>query len=387
MTKQVVILGATGSIGQSTLSVISALEPLYSVAVVTAYSRWKELARICRTYQPRMAVIGDAHYLEPLRKELSDTDIEISSGEEGLMRAASWKDADIFVTGIVGGIGLTATIEAVKTGKRIGIANKEPFVMAGRLLTDLIQSSGAEIIPIDSEHSAIFQCLSGEPKESIRRIFLTGSGGPFRSLPREQLEHVTVEQALNHPTWNMGPKITIDSATMMNKALEIIEARWLFGVNHSRIEVLIHPQSVIHSMVSFVDGSVKAQLGVPDMKVPIQYALTYPKRYAGNNEHLDFIREGELTFEKPDMEKYPALRMGYDILKHTGDAWGVVLNAANEAVVELFLQKKLSFTSMTEFIWRALHNLGHDNDMTLSDIRALDLETRQFIAKETSCLS
>jgi len=385
MEKNVVVLGATGSIGTRTLDVIRHLDDRFRAAAVTAQTRWQELADIALEFGSDIAVIGDESLEKPLREKLVHTNTEVLSGEKGLTRVSSYEKGDIFITGISGGTGLLATVNAVKTGKRVGVANKEPFVMAGRLISGLIQETGCEIVPVDSEHSAIFQCLRGEEKREVRKVYITGSGGPFRTWPREKLAEATVQDALNHPTWDMGPKITIDSATMMNKTLELLEARWLFGLSPSQIDVIIHPQSIIHSMVEFSDGSVKAQMGNPDMTLPIQYALTFPERVCSGTDSVDFLQVGELTFEQPDTDKYPALRIGRELLEKKGDRWGTIINAANEAAVALFLKEQIPFTGITELIENAVKEFASEEKCTLDEIIELDSEVRTFLEKECSC--
>lgn len=385
MTENVVVLGATGSIGTSTLDVIRHLDGRFRAVAVTANSKWEELADIAREFSPELAVIGDESLEGPLRQRLAGTDVEVCSGEEGLDRASSYERGDIFITGIAGGTGLHATVNAVKTGKRVGVANKEPFVMAGRLISAMVRETGCEIVPVDSEHSAVFQCLRGEKPEEVRKVYITGSGGPFRTWPAQDMGRVTVRDALNHPTWDMGRKITVDSATMMNKTLELLEARWLFGLAPQQLDVIIHPQSIIHSMVEFRDGSVKAQLGTPDMTLPIQYALTFPERAPSGRGFVDFLDVGELTFEEPDPDKYPAIRIGRELLSKQGDTWGVIVNAANETAVTLFLDEQIAFTDITGLIEHAVDEFASEEECTLEEIVALDADVRNFFEKEYTC--
>ncbi|MFC1479675.1 1-deoxy-D-xylulose-5-phosphate reductoisomerase [Planctomycetota bacterium] len=385
MAEQVVILGATGSIGTSTLDVIRHLDGRFRAAAVTAHTSWEKLADIALEFNPDIAVIGDEQFEQPLKDKLSHTSIEVVSGSSGLTRASCYEKGDIFITGIAGGIGLQATVNAVRTGKRVGVANKEPFVMAGRLISEIVQETGCEIIPVDSEHSAIFQCLLGEESREVNKVYITGSGGPFRTWPIEKLSQATKKDALNHPTWDMGPKVTVDSATMMNKALELLEARWLFSLSPSQIDVIIHPQSIIHSMVEFCDGSIKAQMGNPDMTLPIQYALTYPERTSSCREYVDFLKVGSLTFEQPDPDKYPALRIGREMLHKKGDRWGTIINSANEVAVDLFLNEKISFTEITQLIEKAVAEFASEEDCTFEEIIALDNKVRSFLKKEYIC--
>lgn len=304
MVKRIAILGSTGSIGRNTLRVIDALGPAYQVVALNAHNNVELLAEQTKRYKPKLIAISNAACEKQLRNLVSGLDVKISAGPESLIELAQSDDADIVLTAIVGVAGLPAVLAAAKKGKRLAIANKEPLVVAGELLTRAVRENGCTILPVDSEHSAIFQAMQAGPREQVSRIILTGSGGPFRQASIEDIENVTPEQALAHPVWNMGPKITIDSATMMNKALEIIEARWLFDMPAEKIDVLIHPQSIVHSLVEFVDGSVIAQLGTPDMCLPIQYALTYPQRVAGISKHLRLDELGKLTFERPNVKTF-----------------------------------------------------------------------------------
>jgi len=378
MVKEVVVLGATGSIGTSTLDVVRALKGRFRVAAVTAYRNWERLAEIAREFNPRVVVIGDRALEPSLKERLGSFPGEVLSGEKGLLAAAALDEGDVVITGIAGSTGLAATVEAVKAGKRVGAANKEPFVMAGGLIRRLAEESGCEIIPVDSEHSAIFQCLLGERFEEVSKVYITASGGPFRGWPPERLASVTPEEALNHPTWDMGAKITIDSATLMNKALELLEARHLFSLAPSQLDVLIHPQSIVHSLVAFRDGNVKAQLGLPDMSLPIQYALTFPERAEGGRS-LDLAEVGTLTFEKADPAAYPALRIGRRLLESENDAPGTVVNAANEEAVHMFLSGEIPFTEIVPAVERAMEEFGEEHVATLEDISLLDERVRHFV--------
>jgi 1-deoxy-D-xylulose-5-phosphate reductoisomerase len=379
MTKRIAILGSTGSIGTNALRVIEALggdsfgsaQDRYEVAALTAGSNVKLLAEQVRKFKPKIAVIANPEKLDELKALLRGVDTKIQAGEKGLCIAASDKKVDIVIAAIVGAAGLEAVLSAAKAGKTIAIANKEPLVIAGELLTETCRQNNAKILPVDSEHSAVFQAMrSGDVKE-VNRIILTASGGPLRGFSAEQIKNVTIEQALAHPTWNMGKKVTVDSATMMNKALEVIEARWLFDVPVEKIEVLVHPESIVHSMVEFIDGSIIAQMSAPDMCLPIQYALTYPKRVKGITRHLNLEQIGKLTFEKPDMEVFKALKIGYEVARAGGTA-AAVFNAANEAAVKEFLEGKIKFVNIVELIEHCLDKHKVKKNATLKDLLSAD---------------
>lgn len=369
------ILGATGSIGLSTLSVAKHLG--IPVHALTANSKVDELVRLAREHRPTVAVIGDAAHLPQLRAGLNGTGIRAEAGADALSQVSSDPAVGAVVTAIVGAAGLPATLAAVRAGKRVCIANKEPLVMAGGLIMAEAKAHGATILPVDSEHSAIFQCLEGHHDAEVTQLILTASGGPFRTV--RDLSQVTRDQALKHPTWTMGPKITIDSATLMNKSLEIIEAAWLFGLPPERIRVLIHPQSVIHSMVSYVDGSVIAQLGLPDMRTPIQYALTWPRHVPGEVAAPDFARLASLTFEEPDLVRFPSLGMAYAAAKMGGIA-PTVMNAANEVAVAAFLAGRSTFLDIFRTVEQALTTAPRLLMPSLADIVAADIETRARLA-------
>lgn len=305
-------------------------------------------------------------------------EVEVLSGEEGLLEVVSRDDVDIVLNSLVGFSGLKPTIKAIESKKRIALANKETLVVAGEIITELLKENNVELIPVDSEHNAIFQCLVGESVSNINKIILTASGGPFLYKDKVELKDVTVEDALKHPNWKMGNKITIDSATLMNKGLEVIEAHWLFGLPVDRIKVVIHPQSVIHSMVEFIDGSIKAQLGVPDMKIPIQYALTYPERKKANYGQVDFVKLGQMTFIEPDFDKFECLKIAYEVAR-LGGTYPTVLNAANEVVVEAFLNRKIKFTQIPEIIKKAIDVHKPKFNPDLEDILRVDFETRKFV--------
>ncbi len=360
MPRGIAILGSTGSIGRNALRVIEALGPEYRVIGLSAHRSVELLAKQVRQYKPRFVAVTHRECASQLRALVGDLDVEILTGAGSLNDLAQSNEVDTVLTAVVGAAGLPSALAAVQSGKRLAIANKEPLVMAGELLTRVAKEHGSTLLPVDSEHSAIFQAmLSGSTRE-VRRILLTGSGGPFRGATTAELEEVTLEQALDHPVWNMGPKITIDSATMMNKALEVIEARWLFDVPVDKIEVLIHPESIVHSLVEFVDGSVVAQLGEPDMCLPIQYALTYPDRVPGVAKRLRLEEIGELHFERPDPATFRSLVLAYEVGR-TGGTAAVVFNAANEAAVERFRAGEIRFLQIMELVEHCLnkHEVRH----------------------------
>jgi len=371
MTKQIAILGSTGSIGKNALRVIDALGPDYSVIALSAHSNVELLAEQARLYKPKFVAVTNPDYAGQLREFLGDLDVKVLSGPSGLVEAAKLDDVDIVLTAVVGAAGLPAVFAAARCGKQLAVANKEPLVVAGELLMSEVRNNGGVILPVDSEHSAIFQAMQSGTREEVNKIILTASGGPFRGASAEDIQKVTLEQALAHPVWNMGPKITVDSATMMNKAFEIIEARWLFGMPVDKIEVLIHPESIIHSLVEFVDGSVVAQLGEPDMCIPIQYALTYPERVAGIAKRLRLENISKLTFEKPDLETFRALRLAYEVARSGGTA-AAVFNAANEAAVEEFLAGGIEFVTIVELIEHCLNK--HDVKTSVSVEELLDAD-------------
>ncbi|MBU1260232.1 MAG: 1-deoxy-D-xylulose-5-phosphate reductoisomerase [Planctomycetes bacterium] len=371
MTKRIAILGSTGSIGTNALRVIEALGADYKVAALTAHNNVELLAEQVKKFKPKVAAVTNPKKLDAFKKLLGETETEIHSGNEGLEAAASDRDVDIVIAAVVGAAGLEAILAAAKAGKILAIANKEPLVIAGALLTKIAKETGAKILPVDSEHSAVFQAMQAGDAKEVNRIILTASGGPFRGATKEQIKNATIEQTLAHPTWNMGKKITVDSATMMNKALEIIEAKWLFDMPVEKIEVLVHPESIIHSMVEFVDGSVIAQMSGPDMCLPIQYALTFPHRVKGITKHLRLEEIGSLTFEKPDMEVFKALKMGYEVAR-TGGTAAAVFNAANEAAVKEFLEGKIKFVNIVEIIEYCLNKHKVKTDATLNDLLSAD---------------
>ena len=347
--RNIAILGSTGSIGTQTLDIISEYPEKFRASVLTAGKNWQLLAQQARKYQPSLVVIADCDSYPLLKEAISDLPIKVECGAEAIAEAAALPENDVVVTAMVGYSGLLPTISAIKAGKTIALSNKETLVVGGELITGLLRDSKSEIIPVDSEHSAIFQCLVGEKTSQARKILLTASGGPLRRLSIEQLENVTVADALNHPNWNMGAKVTIDSASMMNKGFEMIEARWLFGCPPENIEIVVHPQSIVHSMVEFVDGSIKAQLGVPDMRLPIRYALGYPERLPSENQILSLDKMATLTFEAPDYKKFPLLGFAFDAIRKGGNV-PCSLNAANEKGVAAFLAGKIKFTDMPRLV-------------------------------------
>lgn len=347
--KQIAILGSTGSIGTQALDVISENSSIFEVYALTANNQVDLLIAQARKFQPEIVVIANEDHYHKLKESLHDLPIKVFAGHESIAQVAQMEPIDIVLTAMVGYAGLKSTISAIKAGKKIALANKETLVVAGDLICELVEQYNSAIIPVDSEHSAIFQCLVGEGNTQIEKLILTASGGPFRTKSLLDLEKVTVADALKHPNWDMGAKITIDSASMMNKGFEIIEAKWLFGVQPEQIDVVVHPQSIIHSMVQFSDGSIKAQMGLPDMKLPIQYAFTYPDRLQTNFPRLDFDICNQLTFEKPDLERFRNLGFAYYAMEKGGNM-PCILNAANEVVVAEFLKAKIGFLQMSDII-------------------------------------
>ncbi len=374
----IAILGSTGSIGVQTLQVVEEHPECFEVYALTANERVEELIAQARKFQPEAVVIANEAKYEQLKEALQDLPIKVYGGYEAICQIVQSQPIDIVVTALVGFAGLRPTIEAIKAGKAIALANKETMVVAGELVNKLAHQYKTPILPVDSEHSAIFQCLAGEADNHIEKLILTASGGPFRTFSKKELETVTKEQALKHPNWSMGAKITIDSASMMNKGLEVIEAKWLFGVCPDDIEVVVHPQSIIHSMVQFADGAVKAQLGTPDMRLPIMYALSYPVRLPSTFGRLDFTTMKELTFEAPDLERFPNLQLAYHALKMGGNM-PCVLNAANEVCVSAFLHDKIKFTEMSRLIERALQSVDYQLNPTLDQLIATDCITRRTV--------
>ena len=380
--KKICILGSTGSIGTQALQVIEEHPDLYEAYVLTANRRADMLIEQAKKYQPAAVVIADESKYEQVRDALEHDPIQVYTGSDALCQVVQMDPIDIVLTALVGFSGLRPTISAIKAHKAIALANKETLVVAGELVTDLCLKERAPILPVDSEHSAIFQSLMGETSP-VEKIILTASGGPFRTFSKEQLSTVTPAMALKHPNWDMGAKITIDSASMMNKGFEIIEAKWLFDVAPEQIQVVVHPQSIIHSAVQFSDGAVKAQLGVPDMRVPIQLALSYPERISSSFPRLDWWQMQELTFEKPDEEKFRCLHMAYEAIRQGGNA-PCILNAANEVVNLAFRQERCSFQDMADIIEHCLTHVPHQESPSLDDYLAIDAETRRIAEEAVS---
>ena len=381
--KRVIILGSTGSIGRNTLEVLAGLRDEFVVVGLAGGTRWQELAEQANRWQPKYIAIGDESLGAKLEAE-APPGATVLAGGDGLEELVTRSECDIVVSAIVGTAGLMATVRAVRMGKRVAIANKETLVVAGSLITRLARESGAELIPVDSEHSAIFQALHSGRREELHKIYLTSSGGPFRTWTIEQIRDASLADAQVHPIWDMGPKITIDSATMMNKALEIVEARWLFDVPADRIEVLIHPETVIHSMVEFHDGCLIAQLGTPDMRIPIQYALTYPRRLPSCGEPLDIMALRRLNFETPDVVRFPALQLGFDVAAKSGSA-GAVLNAANEAAVSAFRAGQIKFGEITDLVTDALSRHEWMDSPTMEQLLAADVWARNEVGACLKC--
>ncbi|MBM4092338.1 MAG: 1-deoxy-D-xylulose-5-phosphate reductoisomerase [Planctomycetes bacterium] len=378
--RNVAILGSTGSIGCSTLDVVRAIGDKLSIAVLSAHRRLAELCAQAVEHRPRWVVATDRHAGSQFDWSRLPSGTSVRTGYDELCELVGSADIDIVVAAIVGSAGLTGTWAAVAAGKTVALANKEALVVAGPLVMDLAKRRGATILPVDSEHCAVFQCLQAGRREDAARVILTASGGPFRDWTTEQLRDVTVEQALAHPTWSMGPKITVDSATMMNKAFEIVEARWLFDLDPAQIEVVVHPQSIVHSLVEFVDGSVIAQLGPPDMRLPIQFALTYPDRRPGPAAKLDLTEALQLEFVPADRERFPALALGHEVAR-AGGTTGAVLNAANEAAVAMFLDRRLRFTEIVPACRAILDNHDFDPNPTLDGLLRLDAWARQEVSR------
>ncbi len=376
MTRRISILGSTGSIGRSTLSVVEMFPDRFSVVALAAGRNIELLEEQVRKFRPRIvSVISDAAAAE-LRERLEGVDVAVLSGIEGMIATAAAEEADITVSAIVGTAGLVPTMSAIRAGKDIALANKEVLVTAGELVMRECERLGVRLFPVDSEHSAIFQCIGAGAAKDIRRLILTASGGPFRNLQRHALEKVTTEQALKHPNWSMGRKITIDSATLMNKGLEVIEARWLFGIGQERISVLIHPQSIVHSMVEYNDGAVVAQLGAPDMKGPIAFALSYPERLEGVAPSLDLAKVGALTFEEPDKERFPCLGYAYEALE-AGGSMPAVLSAANEVAVKYFLEERIGFMDIPRVLRKTMKAHAPSPIKTVDDALRADLWARR----------
>lgn len=378
---RIAVLGSTGSIGTSCLEVLGGMRDRTQVTGLTAHRRWQDLQKQAALFEPRRVVVSDASLKEQIPRSAFSPQTELVFGAEAIEGLASDPEVDVVVAGIVGAAGLRGTWAAIEAGKRVCLANKETLVVAGPLVMDLARRSGATLVPVDSEHSAVFQALQSGRRQEVKRVVLTASGGPFRTWDAKRLQGVTPQEASAHPTWNMGPKITIDSATLMNKALEVIEARWLFDLDVDQIQVVVHPQSIVHSFVEFVDGSVMAQLSPPDMKLPIQYALTYPERTAGIAPKLDWSKAFQLEFSPPDVERFPALQLGFEVARRGGTC-GAVLNAANEVAVERFLSGSLSFCDIPRAGRAVLDSHHFDPTPTLTELFRQDAwareETRQW---------
>jgi len=377
--KRVTVLGATGSVGRRALELVGRFPEQFRIEGLAAKGSNPEMvAELCRAHRPRAVAVSDEGAVDALARALGHPRPEIMGGARGLVTMARDLDADVVLSAIVGGAGLLPTMAAIETGKAVAIANKEPLVMAGSLMTAASRRHKAPILPVDSEHSAIFQCMEGQQRSQIHRILLTASGGPFRRLSWAEMATVTVADALNHPTWKMGAKITVDSATLMNKGLEVIEARWLFDLPSEQLQVVVHPQSVIHSMVEYVDGSVIAQLGVADMGIPILYALNYPDRLPWPGERLDLTKTGALTFEEPDAERFPCLALARQALAAAGCA-PAILNAANEVAVGAFLEGRVRYTQIAELIAEALERMPVRALDSIETCVSVDAETRRFV--------
>lgn len=376
--RKIAILGSTGSIGTQALDVISRHADRFEAYVLVANNSVELLVKQAREMMPEVVVIGNKDKYNQLKDALADLPIKVWCGVEAIEEVVRDENIDLVLTAMVGISGLKPTVSAIKAGKAIALANKETLVVAGELIATLALKHRVPILPVDSEHSAIFQCLNGEGNNRIDKILLTASGGPFRNFTAEQLTKVTKKEALNHPNWDMGMKVTIDSSTLMNKGFEMIEAKWLFDVEPSQIEVLIHPQSIVHSMVQFDDNTIMAQLGQPDMRAPIQYAFSYPERLKLEMEPVDFIKLSQLTFEAPDRDRFPNLNFAYEAIEKGGNM-PCVLNAANEVAVSLFLEDKIGFYEMSSIIEKAMDRSAFMREPTLSDYIQCDKETREII--------
>jgi 1-deoxy-D-xylulose-5-phosphate reductoisomerase len=378
--KHIAILGSTGSIGTQALEVIQMHPEMFQVEVLTAQNNAKLLVKQARKFLPNVVVIGNEDQYPFVKSELADLDIKVYTGESALSSVVQMDTVDLVITALVGYCGLKPTIKAIEANKTIALANKETLVVAGELITGLAAGNGVNIYPIDSEHSAIFQCLVGEFHNKIEKIILTASGGPFRGKKRDELLAVTKHQALKHPNWTMGAKITVDSATLMNKGLEVIEAKWLFGVKPTQVEVIVHPQSIIHSMVQFEDGSIKAQMGLPDMRLPIQFAIGFPQRIPASFPRFDFTNYPALTFEKPDTETFRNLALAYYALERGGNM-PCVLNAANEIAVAEFLSDRVGFLQMSDIVEQCLEKIDYIKKPTYEDYVETDKKTRQWASE------
>lgn len=380
--RNISVLGSTGSIGTQTLDIVSKNDDL-NVVAMAAYGNIELLEKQIRQFKPELVCVYDEDKAAKLRQNISDMNVRVVSGMDGLIETAVIESASIVVTAVVGMIGLQPTMAAIKAGKDIALANKETLVTAGHIIIPAAKEYNVKILPVDSEHSAIFQCLNGESQREIDKILLTASGGPFRGRTTDELKDVTVEQALKHPNWAMGRKITIDSATMVNKGLEVIEAKWLFGVEFSQVQVVVQPQSLIHSMIQFKDGAIMAQLGTPDMRLPIQYAIYYPERRYLDGQRVDFSKIGQITFEAPDMETFRGLKLAYKA-GECGGSMPTAFNAANERAVAMFLDKKIKFLEIYEIIEEAMSNVKFVKEPSISEILDVEKATYEFIESRWS---
>tara|TARA_B100001964_G_scaffold9416_1_gene10018 strand:- start:3311 stop:4468 length:1158 start_codon:yes stop_codon:yes gene_type:complete len=384
--KNISILGSTGSIGVNALSVINNLDDKFNVKALSAYKNSSVLIEQAKIFNPEIVVIVDSSEVDFVKESLKKSGISVLCGREGLLELSARDDVDIMLNALVGSSGMEPTINAIRSSVNVALSNKESLVMAGDIIDYEKNKSGAEIFPVDSEHSAIWQCLVGEKIDDVEKIILTGSGGPFRTRDYNTFKDIKKEEALKHPNWSMGNKITIDSATMMNKGLEVIETKWLFGIDVNKIKIIIHPESIIHSMVEFKDKSVKAQLGVPDMKIPIQYALTYPDRCFGEWESLDLLKLGSINFESPDINKFPCIALAYEALKKEG-TMPAVLNVANEQAVYRFLNKEIGFMDIPYIIEKACEKHDWVSNPSLDDLLYLETWTtnyvKQFVSKNS----
>lgn len=376
--RKIAILGSTGSIGTQTLEIVRS-NPELKVTALAACSSVEKMEEQIREFRPAVAGMWTEEAARELRVRVADLPVKVVAGMEGLLEIAALPENQVLVTAIVGMIGIMPTIEAIKAGKDIALANKETLVTAGHIIMPLAKECGVSVLPVDSEHSAIFQSLNGEPADRVEKLLLTASGGPFRGKTRQQLKDISVEDALRHPNWTMGRKITVDSSTLVNKGLEVMEAKWLFGVELDRIQVVVHPQSIIHSAVQYVDGAVMAQLGMPDMKLPIQYALFYPDRKPMESKRIDLFEIGQLTFEKPDTDTFTGLALAYRAAE-TGGSMPTVYNAADEKAVELFLNRKISYLQIPELIGEAMERHVPIADPTVEDLLAVEQQTYKYIA-------
>lgn len=379
-TKNIAILGSTGSIGTQALEVIRAFPDCFRATVLTANSRYEELIQQALEFKPLAVLILEEDWFETVKQALEPQGIAVHAGQEALSEIVQMEEIDVVLNAIVGSAGLRPTVKAIEKGKDIALANKETLVVAGELIMALAKTHGVRMLPVDSEHSAIFQCLVGEDTNPMGKIYLTASGGPFRGKTRAELSTVSKAQALRHPNWEMGAKITIDSASLMNKGLEVIEAKWLFDLAVDQIDVIVHPQSIVHSIVQFEDGSMKAQMGLPDMKLPIQYALSYPQRLTNNFPRFNFLDYPEMTFEKADTQTFRNLELAYEALRAGGDR-PCVLNAANEVAVEAFLREEISFLGMSDIIEETLCQVAAAQQLSLADYLAIDQESRLVARK------